>query len=240
MVSILKNYYNINIQDTKYFTYNNTNYLLTNQSFTKNYLLYLRILNNPLSVIKNIYKQNTSNHYILYQINTISLNDLLNLSLNIISYQKINYYKQNLINNYQHKLPTSSFNEINKIMVYYIIFTLCQLTIEILNYNYQQINIPYSFSIDTNLKEENLTVDPLGYNLNKLYYYKKITISDIKKIVEQQSKDNITIICCNLIYPYLLLDNKIKDLEEYINLLSQIINYFNKKINLSKLNWIKK
>ena len=236
MVSILKNYYNINLEDTKYFTYKNNNYLLTNKHFTNNYLLYLNLLNNPLSPIKNIYKQTTSNNYTLYQINNLSINNLLNLSLSIITYHKINYYKQNLINNYQHKLPIPSFNKIDNIIIYYIIFTLCQLSIEILNYNYNQTTIPYSFSIDTNLKEENLTIEPLGYNLNKLYYLQKITIKDIKRIIKKQSKDNLIIICCNLIYPYLLLDNKIKDLAEYLNLLSQVIDYF----NLSKLNWIKK
>ena len=124
-LNILKTYYHLPLEDQFSFTYEDEHYYLTNKPFPLYYQKYISLLQiNPFKIINNIYQQKNSQGYILYQVQ--------------IKKEWIQYYEFILI--------YTPLNSLEYQIIYYSLFTLCQLSIELLNHYFLSttaINLSY-------------------------------------------------------------------------------------------------
>ena len=109
-------------------------YYLTNKPFPLYYQKYISLLQiNPFKIINNIYQQKNSQGYILYQVQSIPLDIRKIISLSLIPQETktIKEIKKEWIQYYESILIYTPLNSLEYQIIYYSLFTLCQLSIEL-------------------------------------------------------------------------------------------------------------
>lgn len=258
--SILKNYYHIPLDDQFTFYYNNEKYYLTNKPFPSIYQKYLSLIQiNPLQLIININHQPHTYGYQLFllQNKTLDLKKVIDASLIIQDKKTVNEIKQEWIQTYQNNLIYCPHSSIQHQIIYYTLFTLCQLSIELLNYYFHSKTI-LNCSIQHYVVEnnthvlcaiENLKIDLFISDLLKMYFNDYITLEQFNTIIEykKMNSHDITLILCKSLYPDELIlafqnetiINKKKRLNSYMTHLNHLINLLNKYIYIPSIYWIK-
>ena len=194
-LSILKTYYRLPLEDQFSFTYEDEHYYLTNKPFPLYYQKYISLLQiNPFKIINNIYQQKNSQGYILYQVQSIPLDIQKIISLSLIPQE------------YQ--------------IIYYSLFTLCQLSIELLNHYFLSttaINLSYQHKNIHSYEDvyliENINLNLYIHDIVYLYLNNTITINQLEQIINEYnltSKD-LQILLCYALFPQMCLVHIIKN-----------------------------
>ena len=211
-LSILKTYYHLPLEDQFSFTYEDEHYYLTNKPFPLYYQKYISLLQiNPFKIINNIYQQKNSQGYILYQVQSIPLDIQKIISLSLIPQETktIKEIKKEWIQYYESILIYTPLNSLEYQIIYYSLFTLCQLSIELLNHYFLSttaINLSYQHKNIHSYEDvyliENINLNLYIHDIFYLYLNNTITINKTlalntdKKVVVQtpKSKSSIRII----------------------------------------------
>ena len=191
-LSILKTYYHLPLEDQFSFTYEDEHYYLTNKPYPLYYQKYISLLQiNPFKIINNIYQQKNSQGYILYQVQSIPLDIQKIISLSLIPQETktIKEIKKEWIQYYESILIYTSLNSLEYQIIYYTLFTLCQLSIELLNHYFSSsTTIPCSLqhqtiqSLEDIYKIENIILDLTVHDLLNLYLNDFITLQQLEHI----------------------------------------------------------
>lgn len=258
-LNILQNYYHIPLEDQFTFTYNSHKYYLTNKPFPFYYQKYISLLQiNPFKIIKNIYQQKQSQGYILYQLQNIptDIQKIIFISLIPQETKTVHDLKKEWIQYYESILSYTPLNSLEYQIVYYTLFTLCQLSIELLNHYFNSSTaLPYSLqhqtiqSIEDIYCIENIILDLTIHDLLNLYLNDFITLQQLEHIF---NKNNLTskelkLLLCYALFPkscllYYHEDNlfqKRKRLMKYNKKLYSLILLLQKYIQIPLFNWIK-
>ena len=185
-LSILKTYYHLPLEDQFSFTYEDEHYYLTNKPFPLYYQKYISLLQiNPFKIINNIYQQKQSQGFILYQLQKIptDIQKIISISLIPLEVKTINNIKKEWIQYYESILIYTPLNSLEYQIIYYTLFTLCQLSIELLNHYFSSSTTrPCSLqhqtiqSLEDIYKIENIILDLTVHDLLKLYLNDFITL----------------------------------------------------------------
>ncbi len=258
-LKILQNYYHLPLEDQFSFTYNNKHYYLTNKPFPQFYQKYLSLLHiDPFNIIENIYHQKQSHGFILYQLQdtSIDIQKLIAVSLIPQEAKTINDIKQSWIQYYQSILTYTSLNSLEYQITYYTLFTLCQVSIELLNLYFlptTSINLSYQhkniFSYEDIYLLENIEINLYIHDIFYLYLNNTITINQLEQIINEHnlnSKD-LQILLCYALFPQECLKHYQKDslikkkkrLMKYLKKLYFLILLLQKYIQIPPLKWIK-
>ena len=257
-LNILKTYYHLPLEDQFSFIYEGKHYYLTNKPFPLYYQKYISLLQiNPFKIIQNIYQQNTSQEYILYQLQNIPIDIKKIISLSFIHQgtKTVEEIKKEWIQYYEAILIYTPLNSLEYQAIYYTLFTLCQLSIELLNYyfkSYTQISCSFqhltlSNHIDAFYTIENIKIDIFINDLVELYFDDLITIEQLRQIIKEKNLSvlDLKIILCRSIYPYHYLHQtksylkEKRKLDSFLNHLHFLIKLLNKYIFIPDIDWIK-
>lgn len=258
-LNILQNYYHIPLEDQFTFTYDSHKYYLTNKPFPFYYQKYISLLQiNPFKIINNIYHQKQSQGFIIYQLQNIptDIKKIISISLIPLEAKTINDIKKEWIQYYESILIYTSLNSLEYQIIYYTLFTLCQLSIELLNHYFtSSTTIPCSFqhqtiqSLEDIYKIENIMLDLTIHDLLNLYLNDFITLQQLEHIFNENnltSKELQLLLCyalfpksCLLYYHEDSLIQKSKRLMKYNKKLHSLILLLQKYIQIPLLNWIK-
>ena len=258
-LNILQNYYHIPLEDQFTFTYDSHKYYLTNKSFPLYYQKYISLLQiHPFKIIDNIYQQKQSQGFILYQLLNIptDIQKIISISLIPLEAKTINDIKKEWIQYYESILIYTSLNSLEYQIIYYTLFTLCQLSIELLNHYFtSSTTIPCSFqhqtiqSLEDIYKIENIILDLTVHDLLNFYLNDFITLQQLEHIFNENnltSKELPLLLCyalfpksCLLYYHEDSLIQKSKRLMKYNKKLYSLILLLQKYIQIPLLNWIK-
>ena len=258
-LSILKTYYHLPLEDQFSFTYEDEHYYLTNKPFPLYYQKYISLLQiNPFKIINNIYQQKQSQGFILYQLQKIptDIQKIISISLIPLEVKTINNIKKEWIQYYESILIYTPLNSLEYQIIYYTLFTLCQLSIELLNHYFSSsTTIPCSLqhqtiqSLEDIYKIENIILDITVHDLLKLYLNDFITLQQLEHIFNEHnltSKELQLLLCyalfpksCLLYYHEDSLIQKSKRLMKYNKKLHSLILLLQKYIQIPLLNWIK-
>ena len=257
-LNILQNYYHIPLEDQFTFIYNLNKYYLTNKPFPPYYQKYISLLQiNPFKIIDNIYHQKQSQGFILYQLQNIptDIQKIISISLIPLETKTINDLKKEWIQYYESILIYTPLNSLEYQIIYYTLFTLCQLSIELLNHYFTASTaIPCSLqhqtiqSIEDIYCVENTILDITIHDLLNLYLNDFITIPQLERIFNENnltSKQLQILLCyalfpksCLLYYHEDSLIQKRKRLMKYNKKLHSLILLLQKYIQIPLLNWI--
>ena len=258
-LSILKTYYHLPLEDQFSFTYEDEHYYLTNKPFPLYYQKYISLLQiNPFKIINNIYQQKQSQGFILYQLQKIptDIQKIISISLIPLEVKTINNIKKEWIQYYESILIYTPLNSLEYQIIYYTLFTLCQLSIELLNHYFSSsTTIPCSLqhqtiqSLEDIYKIENIILDLTVHDLLKLYLNDFITLQQLEHIFNEHnltSKELQLLLCyarfpksCLLYYHEDNLIQKRKRLMKYNKKLHALILLLQKYIQIPLFNWIK-
>ena len=258
-LSILKTYYHLPLEDQFSFTYEDEHYYLTNKPFPLYYQKYISLLQiNPFKIINNIYQQKQSQGFILYQLQKIptDIQKIISISLIPLEVKTINNIKKEWIQYYESILIYTPLNSLEYQIIYYTLFTLCQLSIELLNHYFSSsTTIPCSLqhqtiqSLEDIYKIENIILDLTVHDLLKLYLNDFITLQQLEHIFNEHNltSKELQLLLCYALFPkscllYYHEDNLIqkrKRLTKYNKKLHALILLLQKYIQIPLFNWIK-
>lgn len=259
-LNILQNYYHIPLEDQFTFTYDSHKYYLTNKPFPFYYQKYISLLQiNPFKIINNIYQQKNSQGYILYQVQSIPLDIKKIISLSLIPQETktIKEIKKEWIQYYESILIYTPLNSLEYQIIYYSLFTLCQLSIELLNHYFLStttINLSYQHKNIHSYEDvyliENINLNLYIHDIFYLYLNNTITINQLEQIINEYnltSKD-LQILLCYALFPQMCLvhfhedslTKKRRRLIKYNKKLYSLILLLQKYIQIPPLKWIKK
>ena len=259
-LSILKTYYRLPLEDQFSFTYEDEHYYLTNKPFPLYYQKYISLLQiNPFKIINNIYQQKNSQGYILYQVQSIPLDIQKIISLSLIPQETktIKEIKKEWIQYYESILIYTPLNFLEYQIIYYSLFTLCQLSIELLNHYFLSttaINLSYQHKNIHSYEDvyliENINLNLYIHDIFYLYLNNTITINQLEQIINEYnltSKD-LQILLCYALFPQICLvhfqedslTKKRRRLIKYNKKLYYLILLLQKYIQIPPLKWIKK
>ena len=170
-LSILKTYYHLPLEDQFSFTYEDEHYYLTNKPFPLYYQKYISLLQiNPFKIINNIYQQKNSQGYhpLSSTKHSSDIQKIISLSLIPQETKTIKEIKKEWIQYYESILIYTPLNSLEYQIIYYSLFTLCQLSIELLNHYFTSsttaINLvamqhqTYSIHMKMSIKIENINL----------------------------------------------------------------------------------
>ena len=258
-LNILKTYYHLPLEDQFSFIYENKHYYLTNNPFPLYYQEYISLLQiNPFKIINNIYQQKHSQGYILYQLQSIPIDIQKIISLSLISQETktVNNIKKEWIKYYESILVYTPSNSLEYQIIYYTLFTLCQVSIELLNHYFlpiPSISLSYQHKKIHSYEDiyliENIEINIYMHDLFFLYLNNTISIYQLEQIINEYnltSKD-LQILLCYALFPQTCLvhfhedslTTKRKRLIKYIKKLSSLILLLQKYIQIPSLKWIK-
>ena len=241
-------------------TYEDEHYYLTNKPFPLYYQKYISLLQiNPFKIINNIYQQKNSQGYILYQVQSIPLDIKKIISLSLIPQETktIKEIKKEWIQYYESILIYTPLNSLEYQIIYYSLFTLCQLSIELLNHYFLSttaINLSYQHKNIHSYEDvyliENINLNLYIHDIFYLYLNNTITINQLEQIINEYnltSKD-LQILLCYALFPQMCLvhfhedslTKKRRRLIKYNKKLYSLILLLQKYIQIPPLKWIKK
>ena len=258
-LSILKTYYHLPLEDQFSFTYEDEHYYLTNKPFPLYYQKYISLLQiNPFKIINKIYQQKKYQGYILYQVQSIPLDIQKIISLSLIPQETktIKEIKKEWIQYYESILIYTPLNSLEYQIIYYSLFTLCQLSIELLNHYFLSttaINLSYQHKNIHSYEDvyliENINLNLYIHDIFYLYLNNTITINQLEQIINEYnltSKD-LQILLCYALFPQMCLvhfhedslTKKRRRLIKYNKKLYSLILLLQKYIQIPPLKWIK-